>query len=95
MLACPDGEALGDPVEYSVHEAKTHFSKLLRQAQAGETVVITSGREKKPIVRLIPVNTGLRLGWLEGQLGDSGDRVLEPMSDEELALYEGSESNIL
>ncbi len=81
-------------MEYSVHEAKTHFSKLLQQAQAGETVVITSGREKKPIVRLVPVKTGLRLGWLEGKIAaDLGDRVLEPMSDEELALYEGSESN--
>jgi prevent-host-death family protein len=79
-------------VEYTVHEAKTHLSKLLQQAQAGETVVITSGREKTPIVRLIPVNAS-RLGWLEGQLGDSGETVLEPMSEEELALYEGSESN--
>ena len=32
-------------VEYSIHEAKTHFSKPLQQAQAGETVVITSGRD--------------------------------------------------
>jgi prevent-host-death family protein len=80
-------------MEYSVHEAKTHLSKLLQQAQAGETVVITSGREKKPIVRLVPV-TASRLGWLEGLIpADSGDKVLEPMSDEELALYEGSESN--
>lgn len=81
-------------MEYSIHEAKTHFSKLLQQAQAGETVVITSGREKKPIVRLVPVNTGLRLGWLEGVLPEgAGDSLLEPMSEEELALYEGSESN--
>jgi prevent-host-death family protein len=80
-------------MEYSVHEAKTHLSKLLQQAQAGETVVITSGREKKPIVRLVPV-TASPLGWLEGLIpADSGDKVLEPMSDEELALYEGSESN--
>jgi prevent-host-death family protein len=80
-------------VEYTVHEAKTHLSKLLQQAQAGETVVITSGREKTPIVRLVPVKS-LRLGWLEGLIpADTGDKVLEPMSEEELALYEGSESN--
>lgn len=80
-------------MEYTVHEAKTHLSKLLQQAQAGETVVITSGREKTPIVRLVPVKS-LRLGWLEGLIpADTGDKVLEPMSEEELALYEGSESN--
>ncbi len=34
-------------MEYSLYEAKTHVSNLLQQAQAGESVVITSGREKK------------------------------------------------
>jgi prevent-host-death family protein len=83
-------------LEYSVYEAKTHFSKLLQQAQAGETVVITSGREKKPIVRLVPVQAGRRLGWWKDILPENaGDIVLEPMSEEELALYEGSESDIL
>lgn len=82
-------------MEYTVHEAKTQFSKLLQQAQAGETVVITSGRERKPIVRLEPVAAN-RIGWLKGVLPeDAGDSLLEPMSDEELALYEGSASTVL
>jgi prevent-host-death family protein len=80
-------------MEYTVHEAKTHLSKLLQQAKAGETVVITSGREKIPIVRLVPVAAD-RLGWLKGMIPENaGDSLLEPMSEEELALYEGSESN--
>jgi prevent-host-death family protein len=82
-------------MEYSVHEAKTHLSRLLQQAQSGETVIITTGREKKPIVRLVPVKNQL-LGSMVGLLPENaGDSLLEPMSDEELALYEGSESTIL
>jgi prevent-host-death family protein len=82
-------------MEYTAHEAKTQLSKLLQQAEAGEMVVITKGREKTPVVRLVPVKAG-RLGWLMGILPENaGDSLLKPMSDEELALYEGSESNIL
>ena len=39
--------------QVSVHEAKTHLSRLLRQAAAGEDVVIT--RSGRPVVRLVPV----------------------------------------
>jgi prevent-host-death family protein len=39
---------------HSVHEAKTHLSKLLERAEAGEDVVIARG--KTPIVRLTPVH---------------------------------------
>jgi antitoxin (DNA-binding transcriptional repressor) of toxin-antitoxin stability system len=48
-------------MEYTVHGGKSHLSKLLQQAKAGETVVITSGREKLPIARLVPV-AAARLG---------------------------------
>ena len=36
----------------TIFEAKTKLSELIRQVQAGETVVITSGREKTPVARL-------------------------------------------
>jgi prevent-host-death family protein len=36
----------------TIFEAKTKLSELLKKAQAGETVIITSGRDKKPIARL-------------------------------------------
>ena len=39
--------------EFGVHEAKTHFSKLLERALAGEDVVIT--RSGEPLVKLVPV----------------------------------------
>ncbi|MHB1192956.1 MAG: type II toxin-antitoxin system Phd/YefM family antitoxin [Longimicrobiales bacterium] len=36
----------------NIHEAKTHFSKLLRRVAAGETVVIA--RAGVPVARLVP-----------------------------------------
>ena len=39
--------------QVSVHEAKTHLSRLLRQATAGEEVVIT--RSGRPVARLVPI----------------------------------------
>ncbi len=39
----------------TIFEAKTKLSELVRKAQAGETVIITSGREKTPVVKLEPV----------------------------------------
>jgi prevent-host-death family protein len=42
-------------VEVNVHEAKTHLSRLLEQAMAGEGVVIMkSGRR---LARLVPVES--------------------------------------
>jgi prevent-host-death family protein len=41
--------------QVDVHEAKTHLSKVLDQAIAGEDVVIM--RSGKPLVRLTPVET--------------------------------------
>ena len=39
--------------EVGVHEAKTHLSKLLERALAGEEIVIT--RSGEPVARLVPV----------------------------------------
>lgn len=36
-----------------MHEAKTHLSRLVERAEAGEDVVIQ--RNGKPVVRLVPV----------------------------------------
>lgn len=43
-----------DPmVEVSVHEAKTHLSRLLRRVASGEEVVIS--RSGKPVARLVAI----------------------------------------
>ncbi len=40
----------------TIFEAKTHLSELVRKAQAGEEVILTSGREKTPVIRLEPID---------------------------------------
>ena len=39
--------------EVNVHEAKTHFSRLLRRVAAGEEIVIA--RAGEPVAKLVPV----------------------------------------
>lgn len=53
--------------EFGVHEAKTHFSKLLQRALDGEDVVIT--RSGQPLVKLVPVQRRRRaeLGFARGE----------------------------
>lgn len=41
-------------VTATMFEAKTRLSELVKRAQQGETVIITSGREKKPVARIEP-----------------------------------------
>ena len=82
------------PVAINVHEAKTHFSKLLDRAHAGEEIVIA--KAGKPYARLVKIEEPLRkvdrrpgrLAHLAGTIPD--DIWFEPMSEEELALWEGA-----
>lgn len=39
---------------FTIHEAKTHLSKLIAKVLAGEEVVVAKGKE--PVVKLVPVN---------------------------------------
>jgi len=41
------------PVQVNIHEAKTHFSKLLARVKAGEEIIIA--KAGKPVARLVPV----------------------------------------
>ncbi len=75
----------------TIFEAKTNLSKLVQRALNGEDVRITSGRERKPVVRLVPVDSvraSQRLGFLEG-LGDVGPEFFEPLPEDELRLWNG------
>jgi antitoxin (DNA-binding transcriptional repressor) of toxin-antitoxin stability system len=76
----------------TIFEAKTNLSKLIQRALEGEDVQITSGRERKPVVRLVPVEPvrGRRLGFLEG-LGDVGPEFFEPLPEDELRLWNGED----
>ena len=73
---------------YTIHEAKTHLSRLIAAVEAGEDVVIARG--KTPAVRLIPVAAKRQRvpGLLKGRI-HIGPEFFEPMPEEELALWEG------
>jgi prevent-host-death family protein len=57
----------------SVHEAKTHLSRLLQQVEAGDEVVIARGGE--PVARLVPIGPKRprRPGRLKGSVKISKD----------------------
>lgn len=46
---------MGMTVTYNVHDAKTHFSRLLARVAAGEEVIIAKAGE--PIAKIVPVRS--------------------------------------
>jgi prevent-host-death family protein len=55
----------------NIHEAKTHLSRLVDRAAAGESFIIA--KSGKPLVKVVPLDTPAkreikRIGFLEGQL---------------------------
>jgi prevent-host-death family protein len=71
---------------YTVHQAKTQFSKLMREAEAGKEVIVMRG--KKPSVKLVPVQASVSRKELAGAYSKGGvhwdDDAFDPMTDEEL-----------
>ena len=78
-------------IKASIFEAKTNLSDLLKQAQKGEEVTITSGRAKTPVARLEAIHpvAKKRLGALETPGFVLSDRFFEPLPEEELDLWDG------
>ena len=76
-------------VTVNVHEAKTHLSRLLKQVEAGEEVIIA--RNGKPVALLTPLKRcGKRKpGSMKG-LFTVPDSFFDPLPEEELALWEGN-----
>ena len=73
----------------TVHAAKTHLSRLIQRAAAGEEIVIVRG--KTPVARLIaipqqPVNR--KFGAYRGEF-EVPDGFFDPLPEEELAAFEG------
>jgi len=75
---------------YTVHQAKTQFSKLLREAEAGKEVIVMRG--SKPVARLVALPEPAtevsyrRIGGFEGLI-QFDDSVFAPLSDEEMVEY--------
>ena len=79
-----------------MHEAKTQLSKLVERALAGEEVILTHGKERTPVVRLVPVAPPSKrqrpIGLFKGQI-DIGPEFFEPLPEEELVLWEKGEKD--
>jgi prevent-host-death family protein len=73
---------------YSIHEAKTQFSKLIARAEAGEEIVIRRG--PKAVAKLVPLPAERRdrgFGSMKGRIwiADDFDEFIPPEFDEYLA----------
>lgn len=70
----------------NVHEAKTHFSRLLEQAHAGQEIILAKAGQ--PYARMLPLETvpGKRQpGRLKARIGSE---FFEPLPDAELKAWE-------
>jgi prevent-host-death family protein len=71
---------------YTVHQAKTHFSRILKEVEAGQEVVVMRG--KKPVAKVVPIEAPVfsrkaLAGSYRGKLSWTGD-AFEPLTDDEL-----------
>ncbi len=73
----------------NIHDAKTHFSRLIERASAGEDVVIAkAGKPVARLVRYVEAGTPRRLGLMAGQFSVPDD--FDSMGTDEIAaLFEG------
>jgi prevent-host-death family protein len=76
-------------MQASVHEAKTHLSRLLEAVERGERVIIT--RHGIPAAELIPARpVPVRLGSLKGVVAPPPEAFLEPLGEDEWRAWEGA-----
>ena len=71
-------------MSYTVHQAKTNLSRLIKEAEKGKDVVITRG--KKPVAKLVSISNGGKKripGRLRDLISWEPD-AFAPLSDAEL-----------
>jgi prevent-host-death family protein len=75
---------------YTVHQAKTHFSRLLKEAEAGKEVILMRG--STPVAKLVSITEPAaepkfsRIGGFEGLI-QHDDGVFDPLTDEQMIEY--------
>ncbi|MEA1048691.1 type II toxin-antitoxin system prevent-host-death family antitoxin [Lamprobacter modestohalophilus] len=70
----------------NVHEAKTHFSKLLEQAHQGQEIIVA--KAGKPYARLLPLASSATQRRPGRPAGSVDDGFFEPLPDEELSAWD-------
>ncbi len=76
----------------STHAAKTHLSRLIARAEAGEEIIIARGG-RKPVVKFVAIETPKPkrvFGRLKGKVS-IGPEFFEPLSPEELDAWDGND----
>lgn len=77
----------------TIHEAKTHLSRLVAEAEAGREIVLARG--KTPVAKIVPLNPPPPKRRVPGRLAHlvppgSGDILShgfwDPLTDEEMGL---------
>ena len=79
-------------MHYTVHQAKTHFSKILASVAQGEEVIITSGRSKKQIAKVSRIEEPRKnpFGFAKDILPNPlPPEFFDPLPEEELRLWNG------
>jgi prevent-host-death family protein len=75
-------------MSYTVHQAKTNLSRILREVETGKEVIVTRG--KKPVARITAIEQPAPAqrvpGGFEG-LVHADDSAFGPLTDEELVEY--------
>lgn len=72
---------------YTVHQAKTNLSKLLRKVARGEEVIIARG--KNPVAKIVPLEKAPKKrvpGRWKGKISYTSD-AFDPLSEEELKVW--------
>ncbi len=73
---------------YNIHEAKTHFSKLIQSVLDGDEIIIAKAGH--PVVKLSPIlqKKERKFGVLKGKIHIPAD-FYDPLPDDILAYFEG------
>lgn len=73
----------------NIHEAKTHFSKLVDAAMRGEeTIIAKAGKPAARLVPIKPVKSARKPGFLKGKIKIAAD-FDAPLPDDLLDAFEG------
>ncbi len=74
---------------FNIHEAKTHFSRLVDSVMQGNEIVIAkAGKAAVKLVPIAPHKPKLRLGVLKGRIRIADD-FDAPLADDVLAGFAG------
>ncbi len=77
----------------TIHEAKTHLSRLIAKVEAGEEIILARG--KTPVAKIVPLEPAKKPdrvpGWLahEKPVGSKGildNGFWDPLTDEDMGL---------